>query len=857
MAKILLLDSNSLINRAFYAIPTMTTKDGVFTNAVFGYISMLSKLISTHKPTHLCAIFDVKAPTFRHKMYDSYKGTRKPMPEELVPQIPLLKQVLRSMDIKVLELAGYEADDIIGTLAKRFNEETLVVSGDKDVLQLVDDTTVILHTKRGVTDIKLYNLEALAEEDLTPQKVIEYKALAGDSSDNIPGCKGVGAKTAMKLLEDFGDVDGIYQHTDSLKGALKEKIIANKEAVYLSRELATINTQVPIDCTIEDIAFNTVQSSAFYRQLKELEFKKMANNFVWADNAQEEVAPTEEEKQDSIVFSAKNKVDIADIAELTAVLENAKKAGIISINYGKQFTFAYDTDTEYSIEMSEDMFASGIDIEEAMDAVGALCASDIVKIGYDIKAIKHIFKAYNQVILPPYEDIAIKDYLDDVNRVSKTAQELLENYGCKDIAVGQLCYSKHIDAILAQKGLTKLYKEVELPLVDVLFDMEVNGFKIDKQVLGGLSDKYSKELIDLSEHIRKVTDEPTLNINSPKQIGQLLFEKLALSHGKKTKTGYSVSADVLESLDHPIVDAILRYRKISKLQSTYLTGMLAVINNRTDKVHSIFKQYLTVTGRLSSTEPNLQNIPIRSEEGREIRKMFVASAGNQLVSADYSQIELRLLAHFSKDEVLVKAYQNNEDIHAITASKIFGTPFEQVSKDERRCAKAVNFGIIYGISPFGLAKNVGITQAQAKAFQAKYFETYPAVKPYMDSNIATAREQGYISTLMGRRRYFPELKSTKFNVKSFAERATMNMPLQGTASDIIKIAMIEVHKALLAGGYKAKLILQVHDELVIDAPYAEVEAVKALLTKCMENVVALDVPLVAEAKSGNDWFTME
>ncbi len=856
MTKIVLLDSNSLINRAFYAIPTMTTKDGVFTNAVFGYLSMLSKLISTHKPTHLCAIFDVKAPTFRHKMYTEYKGTRKAMPEELVPQIPLMKQVLQSMGIKVLELAGYEADDIIGTLAKRFREQTLIVSGDKDVLQLVDDTTVILHTKRGVTDIKRYDIESLAEEDLTPRKVVEYKALAGDSSDNIPGCKGVGAKTAMKLLEDFGDVDGIYQNTDSLKGALKEKIIANREAVYMSLELATINTAVPIECSLEDIAFNEVQGGAFSNKLKELEFRKMANNFKWEENAEsvEETSDATKEKQS---FSAKNRVEISDIEELRKELQQAKKAGIISINYGKQITFAYDENTEYIVGISEDMFSSGIDMEDAMQELGALCATDITKVGYDIKAAKHAFAHYNVTIATPYEDIALKDYLEDANRVSKTVEELLEGYNCKDIAVGQLIYNKHIDIKMAEKSLNDIYRNIELPLVEVLYDMETSGFKIDKQVLSSLSEKYSAELIKLTAEIREIAGEPSLNINSPKQIGQLLFDKMAIAHGKKNKTGYSVSAEVLESIEHPIAEAILRYRKISKLQSTYITGMLAVINNKTDKVHTIFKQYLTVTGRLSSTEPNLQNIPIRSEEGREIRKMFVASAGNELVSADYSQIELRLLAHFSQDKVLVDAYKNNEDIHAITASKIFGTPLSAVTSSERRCAKAVNFGIIYGISAFGLSNNVGITPMQAKVFQEKYFETYPLVKPYMDSNVAYAKDKGYIVTLMGRRRYFPELRSTKHLIRSFAERASMNMPLQGTASDIIKKAMIMVHNAIKEGGYKAKIILQVHDELLLDVPKEEVTAIKELLAKNMESAVELSVPLIAEAKSGHDWFAME
>ena len=867
MSKIILLDSNSLINRAFYALPPLENKKGVFTNAIFGYLSMLARLILDHKPSHICAVFDLKAPTFRHKKYDLYKATRKPMPVELASQIPILKELLRELGITICEKEGYEADDIIGTIAKRYDEETIIVSGDRDVLQLVDENTVVFNTKRGVTDIKVYDLESLKEENLTPYKVIEYKALAGDNSDNIPGCPGVGEKTAFNLLDTYGGLDGIFENVENIKGKLGERLRDNKEQVYLSKELATIFTEVPLDIELTDIAFDRkVIGDKFFMHLKELECFKLIPRFDF-DKRFEGIEPSKINLgtpvkplgEDSLPFeevkSEIKTVFIRDISSLNNYLSLCKQ--IISLEIGNSICFSFDGNTEYQVICSESLLDEGVNFDQAMLSFKHVLENEnLTKIIFDVKDKMHSLQRYGVELKKPYEDVLLKSYLCNSNYSYKSAEDMISANGFNEIASGILLYNNVLNIELDKKELKSLYYDVELPLIKVLFDIEMNGFSIDLSVLEQLSQKYNEEIKSLINEIYELTGE-TFNINSNQQLGEILFDKLGLPHGKKTKTGYSVAAEILEELDHPVVSLILRYRQIKKLQSTYIDGMRTVINKQTGKVHTIFKQCLTTTGRLSSTEPNLQNIPIRTEEGREIRKMFVASNGNVLVSADYSQIELRLLAHYSNDPVLVDAYNSNEDIHALTASKIHDVAIEEVTKSMRRSAKAVNFGIIYGISAFGLSKNIGIRPYEAKEFVDKYFDTYPSVKSYMDGNAKFAEENGYVRTLAGRIRYFPELRSSNRNIREFGKRAAMNMPLQGSAADIMKIAMIKVYNALKENNCKAKIILQVHDELVIDCPKEEISLVKKLLVENMQKAVQLNVPLIADAKEGDNWYSVE
>ena len=849
MSKLLLLDSNSLINRAFYALPPMNAPDGTPTNAVYGYLSMLSNLIKQEEPTHICAVFDVKAPTFRHKMDADYKATRKPMPDDLRPQIPLLQQILGVMGIKVATLAGYEADDIIGTLAKRHTTPTIIVSGDRDVLQLIDDTTTVFNTKRGVTDIKVYDAVALAEEGFTPAQIIEYKGLAGDTSDNIPGCPGVGEKTAMGLISDFKSIDGVYQHIDEVKGKLKEKLLENKNSVYKSKVLATICTEVPIECGLPDMAFSAEIPEAFFARLHELGIRKLDDRFRHKGGGEIVEQPKEEIKAVSAINPKVVYVD--NLPELTKLLSSVKT---ISVTFGECVTFAFDTKTEYKVKCSQSLFDMGIGFDEAVDALRlSLQNPKNHKLIFDVKGAMYANKIS---ILPPYDDVMLMAYVADATSVPRSVNALLEaeNLSTETPACGLIEASSRLSEKLKKLELGLLYSQLELPLVDILYNMESAGFRVNSGTLAELGTRFHKELEELTVKIKEAVGGIEFNINSPQQLAEVLFDKLGLGHGKKGKSGhYSVAQEVLEELEHPAIDLILRYRTIAKLTSTYIDGMRALIGSD-GKIHTQFRQALTLTGRLSSVEPNLQNIPVRDDEGKEIRKAFIASDGCVLVSADYSQIELRLLAHFSRDPVLMDAYKRGLDIHAITASSVLNKPLSEVTSADRRTAKAVNFGIIYGISAFGLAKNIGTTSARAKHFIEKYFATYPAVKAYMEGNADYAEKYGFVRTMLGRMRRFPELKSANANIRSFGRRAAMNMPLQGSAADIIKRAMILVHNAICDGGYKAKLILQVHDELIIDCPKSEAEAVKRLLKEKMEVAVKLNVPLIADCEEGENWF---
>lgn len=847
MTKIILIDSNSLINRAYYALPMMTNSEGLYTNAVYGYLSMLQRLIAEEQPTHICAVFDEKGKTFRSHMFEGYKAKRKGMPDELAAQLPLLKEVLAAMGIKIIAIEGFEADDIIGTLAKKFKQDTIIVSGDKDCLQLLDDTTRVYHTKRGVTEVKIYDVAALADEGLSPEQVIELKGLAGDSSDNIPGAPGIGDKTARALISEYGSIEGIYSNIDKIKGSLQQRLLTSKDIVDLSKRLATIETHMDIDCCeLDDLRFSYPLKRAAIEKMQKLEFRNLITRFSFKDE-EAEVFPEELAEQTEVI-------NISDINSLKQAIKEIKYGEKLVIEWGDELIIAFSY-KEYHIAIAGGFFGEGITQDAAVEAVLPLYSERYTNIFFDTKSQMHLLDQMFVKVKMPYEDVQLKSYLINSGRTLNTAKELTDVYAPQkqSLAAAILLSNTILDAKIAELELTKLYYEVELPLVECLYGMEKNGFCIDREVLETLSKQYEAELKQLIDAIYEIAGE-NFNINSNKQLGYILFEKLQLPTQKKNKTGFSVSAEVLEEIEHPIVESLLRYRQLMKLKSTYLDGMKAVMNMATGRVHTSFKQCQTTTGRLSSTEPNLQNIPIRRTEGKEIRKMFIASPGCLIVSADYSQIELRLLAHFSGDPNIIEAYKNAEDIHKLTASKIYNVPLDEVTEEMRSASKAVNFGIIYGISSFGLSRNLSIPRVKAKRYIDEYFKTYPSIKDYMESNVELAEKQGYLKTFMGRIRHFPELKSPNYAIRAFGKRAAMNMPLQGSASDLIKIAMLKVNAALKEGGYKAKMILQVHDELIIDAPENEAQQVMLLLKKCMEEAVPLRIPMLANVSAGHNWY---
>ncbi len=840
--KLLLLDSNSLINRAFYALPTLQDRSGRYTGALFGFVSMLSKLIKSEHPTHIVAAFDVHQPTFRHLKYDGYKAKRHPMPEELKAQVPAMKELLLAMGVAVVELPGFEADDIIGTLAARSDMPTVIVSGDKDVLQLVSDKTTVLHTKKGITDVIRYTPEVLAEEGLSPQGIIELKSLMGDHSDNIPGVPGVGEKTALDLVQRYGTLANLYEHVDEIKGKMQEKLIAGRESAEFSHWLATIVTDAPIDSG--DFSKYRFSETIPYRAKKMMEgyeFKNLINRFTFSDPDVEEIAAKEAQNEE---------IDSLD----------GLKEFLSSCVAKKQFAFyvaddrveiAFDEEKNAVVRYSYDLFGESLGYDDILQEIKPyLTRSDLSITVFDLKNNYRLFE------LSPSEafcadDVMLMAYIADCGVYYESPVELLRRYELSDssIATGLLLLKKLLNKKMTQANSLKVYKEIELPLVPVLYDMEKCGFRVDREALDVLSEKYSSELNAVRDKIFALAGHE-FNVNSPKQLSEVLFDELKLPTEKKRSTG----ADVLGELEdlHPIISEILRYRLLSKLLSTYLIAMKSMIDKK-GRIHTVFNQALTTTGRLSSSEPNLQNIPVREAEGREIRSAFIPSEGNILISADYSQIELRLLADFSGDEGLIGSFLKGEDIHAATAAKIFGVGEGEVTSKMRRDAKAVNFGIIYGISDFGLSKNVGCSVKEAHDFIAKYLDTYPKIRDFMKGSVDYAKEHGYVTTKMGRIRALPEINSSNYNVRSFGERAALNMPLQGTAADIIKMAMINVYAALKKQNLSAKIILQVHDELILDCPIAEKDVVTELLHREMENVLPLKVPLSVNVSSGMTW----
>lgn len=851
MEKLVLIDGNSLINRAFYAMPLLVTKNGTPTNAVYGFMNMFFKMVSDVKPTYVAVAFDLKAPTFRHKMYPEYKGTRKPMPEELRPQIPMLKEVLTMMGIKVIEKEGVEADDIIGTVAKHTKIQTLIYTGDKDALQLVDEETSVYFTKRGITDIDVYSAENFTEKTgITPAQIIELKALMGDSSDNIPGIKGVGEKTAVDLVQRYGGIDGLYAHTDELKGKLQEKVVLCKDTAYLSRKLATIDTDCGVDTDVSGMTFKLPLSQAVKRKFAELEFKSLAaRTELFEADAFTVVAETVEKE-----------ITVVEVEDLS-LLENVRAERLATIVISEKRAAFFDGDqTEYDIKIRATLFDEGFLLADVLKALKSWFVGDTRLILFNKKDLKHFLRDCAGIELTaPCDDLSIVKYLADFAGRDESLEEVLLEYGKENSPPAYAVYALYENLFekLKAEGMEKLYKEIELPLADVLFDMETAGFKIDVSALSETGEKYAAMLAETENKIRELAGEETLNINSPKQLGGVLFDKLKLGKGKKNKHGYSTTAEVLEAIEdaHPIVPLILRYRQIAKLYSTYIEGFKPLINKRTGLIHTSFNQTVTATGRLSSKEPNLQNIPVRDDEGRELRKFFVPRADDRvLVGADYSQIELRLLAAFSGCGALIDAFNNGRDVHAETAARVFGIPMEEVTPQMRRSAKAVNFGIIYGISEYGLAKNLKISNAQAREYIDNYFKQYPEVKKYMDDNVLFAKTNGYAVTLFGRKRYIRELLSSSYNMRQFGERVAMNMPLQGSSADIIKVAMINVSERLKAENLKSELVLQVHDELIVDAFVDEKQQVEKILKEEMENAVELDVALTVEIGSGRTWY---
>lgn len=869
MKKLVAIDGNSIMNRAFYGIMNsklLMTTDGIYTNAIYGFLTILLKMINDEKPDYLCVAFDLKAPTFRHKKYEDYKGTRKGMPDELRVQMPIIKDVLRAMNITICELEGYEADDIIGTLSKKAEEEgmkTLLLTGDKDYLQLATEnvTVRIPTTKMGNTESTDYTPEVIKEKyGIDPIQFIQIKGLMGDSSDNIPGVPGVGEKTAFSLIIKYHDLDNIYnsldegKELDGIKGKLKEKLIENRELAFLSRDLGTIFKEVPLDFDIDDLKIKEYNSSELYNLFVRLQFK----NFIEKLGLKADESGGSKQNCDIPELNIKDfsEINLDGVNEISYYFKNGKLA--VCVN-----------DTEYYTPNPSDE-----DLKKIFE-------SDILKIGHGEKADYLALKSKGFNPKNMMFDLTIASYIlnpaKDNYRLDEMILEVLgivleskkENVqlGLFDIPENEdkkeeysryalyilKCKEKY-ETELKEKNQFHLFEDIEMPLMRVLAEMEFSGVLVDREIIDEFSKKLSSSVDNLTHEIWNMVGTE-FNINSPKQLGEILFEKLQLPVIKKTKSGYSTDADVLEKLrlEHPIIDKILEYRTLNKLKATYIDGIIPLIKED-GRVHAKFNQTVTATGRISCTEPNLQNIPIRTEIGKELRKMFVAKEGFTFLDADYSQIELRVLAHISGDENMIHAFNSGEDIHAMTASQVFDVPLEDVTKQMRSEAKAVNFGIVYGISDFGLATNIGTSRKKAKEYIEKYFAKYPGIKAYMDRTVKECKEKGYVETLWGRRRYVPEIKSNNFNVRQFGERVAMNAPIQGTAADIIKIAMINIEKELEDKKLESKLLLQVHDELVIETKLEEIETVRELLVRNMENVIKLDVPLKVEAEEGKTWF---
>lgn len=903
MKKIVLIDGNSILNRAFYGImgnKMLMTPDGKYTNAVYGFLAILFKVLEDIEPEYLMVTFDLKALTARHKMYDGYKATRKGMPNELAEQMPILKDILHSMNITIIEKEGYEADDVLGTVSKKAEKEgfdVTIVSGDRDTFQLTSNKIKVRipHTKMGKTETEVFDENAVIEKyGVTPKQLIEVKGLQGDTSDNIPGVPGVGEKTALELVKKYKTIDGLYEAIekgeDDLKPKTKEKLVANKELAELSRTLGTINLEVPIEEKIEEFKIKEWNNEEVLAKFKELNF----NRFIERFNLESDEKPKQNitELFDVKTLNSKNEIEslLKKLKEQLIFIIGTEKSidekliikkhikSIYIYNDNNIYEIKFNDENEFSSYFKEILenenikkYSYGLnEMYVILEQNGILLKG----IEFDAEIAAYILNPSNnhyklEELASQYLNIDISEYLEAVgaNQEKETQMTLFSQEG------NNIDFEKYHNAIytyviaklievMEQKmqeiSSMDLFKNIEMPLVKVLAEMQYEGIYVDKEELISFGDKLKEEIESIKQEIYNLSGEE-FNINSTQQLGVILFEKLKLPVYKKTKKGYSTDVDILEKLkpEHPVIEKILEYRTLMKLNSTYIDGLIGYINEYTKKIHSYFHQTVTATGRISSTEPNLQNIPTRAEQGKQIKKAFKAQKGNIFIDADYSQIELRILAHISKDKNMREAFLNEEDIHKQVASKVFDVPLEEVTKEQRTAAKAVNFGIVYGISGFGLAEQLGISRKKAEQYIEQYLNKYCGVKQFMDEIVEEAKQNGYVETLFHRRRYIPELSSNNYMVRQFGARVAMNTPIQGTAADIMKIAMIHVNERLKEEKLNARLILQIHDELLIECNIEEKEKVKEILKKSMEKAVKLEVPLEVEVSEATDWYDVK
>lgn len=848
MEKIVIIDGNSLINRAFYATPLLTNGEGLYLNAVYGFANMICKIIQDAKPTKIAVCFDMGKPTFRHLKNKDYKATRKGMPLELAEQLPLLKELLSKMNIKYIEKAGFEADDLIGSLANKFDGEKIIISGDKDLFQLINDTTTVWHTKKGITEYMEMNEQSLKENmQITPDQVVELKALMGDTSDNIKGVAGIGSKTALNLINTYGNIDNLYENIDQIKGKMQEKLLLGKEDAYESRWLAQIKIDVEIENDIEDFNYEFPFSNQVFELMERYEFKSIIKRTTLfnREKVQEEIKELEEV----------NTIKVVNLEQFEQLKKEIISKKIFSLDIDKNIHICLN-ENEYVIIIREDLISlDGFDFIECLENLKEIFENEsIKKIVYDSKDLKHLLYNYGYTLSGVEFDVSLSEYLVKCGiKIAESLSQLLSIKGINkdNRAYGLLLLKKEFEKELKNLEMLSLYQNIELPLVDCLFNMEIVGVKLDKEELEKLKNDFCNQIENISNEIYDLSNK-TFNINSPKQLGEVLFQDLGLPNRKKGSTANEVLINLLGY--HPIIEKIISYRKVFKI-SGYVDAFLEKMDKKDNKLHTIYQQKLTTTGRLSSIEPNLQNVPVRDEIGKSLRKAFISSfEDGMLISSDYSQIELKLLANFSKDEKLLFAYQNGIDIHTKTASEIFGISKELVTTDMRKKAKAINFGIIYGISEYGLSETIHSSVKEAKEYMKNYFNAFPKIKNYLDNLVDVATERGYAITMFNRRRKIPELSSSNYNSKLFGKRVSMNMPLQGTASDIIKLAMNRTFMELKERNLKSKLILQIHDELIIDSPKEEVEIVKEILKDCMENVVNLQIPLTCDISYGKNWL---
>ena len=903
MKKIVLIDGNSILNRAFYGImgnKMLTTPDGKYTNAVYGFLAILFKVLEDIEPEYLMVTFDLKAPTARHKLYDGYKATRKGMPNELAEQMPILKDILKSMNIKVIEKEGYEADDVLGTMAKRAEKDgfdVTIVSGDRDTFQLTSNRVKVRipHTKMGKTETETFGREeVLKKYGVTPKQLIEVKGLQGDTSDNIPGVPGIGEKTALELVKKYKTIDGIYEAIekgeDDLKPKARERLLENKELAMLSRTLGTINLEVPIEENLEEFKIKEWNKEEVFSKFKELNFNRFIDRFnlkseegpkqnlaelfeIKTLNTENEIKDLLEKIQNKLVFmletekvEQENLIIKKQIKSIYIYIDNTVYE--IKFNTNEEFIsyfktifeneniqkYSYRLNETYVLLMQNGIYLKGIKFDTEIAAYLLNPSNGKYK-------LDELANQYLSIDIPEYLEFVGAKQQKETQMTLFSQDEMNVDFEKYQNAIYMYTIAKLAEIMnkkLEEINSLKLFENIEMPLIKVLAEMQYEGIYVDKQELVSFGVKLKEDIEVIKQEIYKLAGEE-FNINSTLQLGNILFEKLKLPVYKKTKKGYSTDVDILEKLkpEHPIIEKILEYRGFMKLNSTYVDGLIVYINEYTHKIHSYFHQTITATGRISSTEPNLQNIPTRTEQGKQIKKAFKAQKGHIFIDADYSQIELRILAHISNDTNMREAFLNEEDIHKQVASKVFNVPLEEVTKEQRTAAKAVNFGIVYGISGFGLAEQLGISRKKAEQYIEQYLEKYKGVKEFMDKIVEKAKEQGYVETLFHRRRYIPELSSNNYMVRQFGARAAMNTPIQGTAADIMKIAMIEVNKKLEEEKLNAKLILQIHDELLIECEIEEKEEVKKILKESMENAVELSIPLEVEVSEADNWYDVK